>query len=331
MVRRVVAHVFVEDLELPVLSSGDFHHLSRVLRLQAGEPVTASDGRGGVRLCSWAGSPTLHPIEEISRVAAATPTLTIALSIVKGERPEWAVQKLTEVGVDRVVLMTTARSVVRWGGLDRRRGAGGAGARAGGGGGAGGDAGGAGAGGAGPGPGAGAGPGAGGAGPGAGGAAGYGGSAGGIAAGSSEGGGHTTARQVERLREVARNAAMQSRRAWLPTVEGPVAFAEFVASASGELAGATDQPGFGFDVGLGLGAGPPQAAGLALAVPGGGPPTLANPVVLIGPEGGWSEDELAAVPCRVGLSSQVLRAETAAVAAGVLLSALRSGLVAPAE
>jgi RsmE family RNA methyltransferase len=52
-------------------------------------------------------------------------------------------------------------------------------------------------------------------------------------------------------------------------------------------------------------------------------------MLLIGPEGGWSASELVAAPATVGLGPTVLRAETAAVAAGALLVALRSGLVAP--
>jgi RsmE family RNA methyltransferase len=56
-------------------------------------------------------------------------------------------------------------------------------------------------------------------------------------------------------------------------------------------------------------------------------------LVLTGPEGGWSEAELAladSVP-RVALGEPVLRAETAAVVAGSLLCALRAGIVAQAQ
>jgi 16S rRNA (uracil1498-N3)-methyltransferase len=116
-------------------------------------------------------------------------------------------------------------------------------------------------------------------------------------------------RQLERLREVARQAAMQSRRSWLPTVDGPVAFSALV----GAQAGKAD----------------PE---IALAVQGGGPLTLSTPTVLVGPEGGWTDTELASVPAvrHVSLGPNVLRAETAAMAAGVLLVALRAGLVVPA-
>ncbi len=108
---------------------------------------------------------------------------------------------------------------------------------------------------------------------------------------------------LDRLRRVAREAAMQSRRAWLPEV---LAVASVTALARDT---------------------PPGA--LALAEPGGDPPTLAHPTVLVGPEGGWTEGELAQVEARVGLNPQVLRVETAAIAVGALLGALRSGLVGP--
>src|SRR5690606_13464725 len=47
--------------------------------------------------------------------------VTVAAPPVKGDRPEWMVAKLTELGVDRIVLVETARSVVRWSGARSRR------------------------------------------------------------------------------------------------------------------------------------------------------------------------------------------------------------------
>ena len=68
---------------------------------------------------------------------------------------------------------------------------------------------------------------------------------------------------------------------------------------------------------------------LVLARPGGSPPSLARTVVAVGPEGGWDPDEEACFGPGVGLGPTVLRAETAAVAAGTLLCGLRSGLIGP--
>jgi 16S rRNA U1498 N3-methylase RsmE len=52
-------------------------------------------------------------------------------------------------------------------------------------------------------------------------------------------------------------------------------------------------------------------------------------VVAVGPEGGWDDDELERFRLGLGLGPTVLRAETAAVAAGAVLCGLRSGVVAP--
>jgi 16S rRNA (uracil1498-N3)-methyltransferase len=107
-------------------------------------------------------------------------------------------------------------------------------------------------------------------------------------------------RAVERLRRVAREAAAQCRRTWLPQVCGVTPL-----SGLASLAG-----------------GPP-----CLAQPGAGPPSLADPVVAVGPEGGWDEVELACSGPGVGLGPTVLRAETAAVAVASLLCSLRSGVI----
>ena len=217
--RSSAAHVVVASLAAPVLDDGDVHHLARALRLRPGEVVTATDGAGSWRSCRWTGT----GVEADGPVVAEprpAPALTVGFAPVKGDRPEWTVQKLTELGVDRIVVVCAARSVVRWEGP-------------------------------------------------------------------------RAAAALDRLRRVAREATMQSRRCWLPEVTGVLT--------------------------------PAALPDAALAEPGGDPPTLVRPAVLVGPEGGWTPEELAAAPATVGLGALVLRAETAAVAAAVLLGALRSG------
>ena len=44
LVRRAAAHVVVADLDSPRLSGDDAHHLGAVLRLRAGELVSAQTG-----------------------------------------------------------------------------------------------------------------------------------------------------------------------------------------------------------------------------------------------------------------------------------------------
>jgi len=220
-------HVFVEDLEAPAIDGADRHHLERVLRLRPGDPLTVSDGAGRWRACRY--GTRLEIIGDVIAVAAAKPPITIAFAVTKGERPELVVQKMTELGVDRIVPFTAARSVARWsGGRADRHG--------------------------------------------------------------------------ERLRRVAREAAMQSRRVRLPEVSDVATFDEVAAL--------------------------PRAA---LAERHGSPPTLTRPVLIIGPEGGWTDTERGAGLPEVGLGPGVLRSETAAITAAAVLTALRARIVTASD
>jgi 16S rRNA (uracil1498-N3)-methyltransferase len=223
------AQVFSSDLDQLKLSTEDLHHLSRVLRLHAGEEVIVADGAGSWRRTVWADGAVLPVTDRQGPGGDGQPALTVAFAPTKGERPEWVVQKLTELGIDRIVPLMSERSVVRWTG-ERGRSA------------------------------------------------------------------------VERLRRVAREAAGQCRRVWLPEI---TEVTEFAALAS-------------------LG----QGGAVVLAQLSGDRPDVSQHVVAVGPEGGWSEAELAAGLPTVGFGLSVLRAETAAVTAGALMTSLRTGTVA---
>ena len=214
--RSSAAHFFVESLCDPTLQPDDAHHLFRVLRIRDGECVTVSDGCGGWQATKVVGH-SLRPVGEPTMEPVA-PWLTIASAIPKGDRAEWMVQKLTEVGVSEIVLLHCDRSVVRWEG-DRAE------------------------------------------------------------------------KQRARACRVVKEAAMQSRRVWLPAITGPHACTEVLARDSVAVA---------------------EPAGVAASALGWRPSTI-----VIGPEGGFSDNELAAATTLVALGPNVLRIETAAVVAAV--------------
>jgi 16S rRNA (uracil1498-N3)-methyltransferase len=112
--------VFVDDLDAPKLNDDDHHHLSRVLRVHDGAPITMADGRGRWRSARFDESP--EPDSCIHVIDAVSPQVTVAFALVKGGRPELVVQKLTELGVDVIIPFVAERSVVRWDrGRDERR------------------------------------------------------------------------------------------------------------------------------------------------------------------------------------------------------------------
>ncbi len=228
-------HVLVDavDVDAPELSDDDLHHLTRVLRLRAGDSLTVGDGAGAWRLCRFAGvgaRSLLEPVGEVVSAPAPSPELAVGFAVLKGGRSETVVQKLTELGIDRIVPFVAERSVVRW---DAAR----------------------------------------------------------------------AQRLLQRWQRVAAEAVMQSRRLWLPQVSAPERF-------------------FELDLSDAVLADPDPAAGALSAC---------QNFVMVGPEGGWSSEEAAAVGRRVCLSSQILRAETAAVAAAALLAARRSGHLPASE
>lgn len=216
-------HVLVDDVAVPALTADALHHLGKVRRLRAGDPLTVTDGRGAWRPCRFSGGADLEPAGTVVRVPAPQPELTVAFALTKSDKPDLVVQKLTELGVDRIVPFRAERSVVRW---DDAK----------------------------------------------------------------------AARQHERLVAIARAACEQSHRCWLPVVEPVTDVADLAARGAVRL----DRGPVGI--------------------------SLDHPVVAVGPEGGWSESERAALPRATGVGPHVLRAETAAITAGALLGAMRSGL-----
>src|SRR5690242_36090 len=104
---------YVDDLEHPDLGADDLHHLTRVLRLRAGAALTVGDGRGRWRPARLDGL-TVEPTGPIEAVEAPPPPVAVGFALVKGDKPEVVVQKLTELGVDRIVPFRAARSVVVW-------------------------------------------------------------------------------------------------------------------------------------------------------------------------------------------------------------------------
>jgi 16S rRNA (uracil1498-N3)-methyltransferase len=219
--RTTSAHVIVEPEVLDgaeiVLDGDTEHHLRRVVRLRDGETVSVTDGRGRWRLTSvrLQGSDLL--LESTGEVVVSPPRpdpLTLAVAMPKGDRLDWLVQKVTEIGVDRIVLLHAERSVVRW---------------------------------------------------------------------KPE----KAPAQLARLQRIADEAGRQSRRVWRVEIEAPVPAVDVldrfvVAEPGGRRIGPDDRS------------------------------------VAIGPEGGWSDRELDAARDRVTLGANILRTETAAVAASAL-------------
>jgi 16S rRNA (uracil1498-N3)-methyltransferase len=236
LLRDAAGFIYVEDLDNPEPSPEDARHLLSVLRLRQGEVVVASDGNGAYVACEVAAQPSsrgrsravdvevLATTDEIVRTDSPEESCCVAFVMPKGDRADWTVQKLTELGVDAIVPLMSDRSVVRLDSAECKK-------------------------------------------------------------------------RGERFRRIAKEAGAQSRRTRLPVMPDPMTFADYLASCATGL------------------------ESLAIAEPGGAGIETTTRSILVGPEGGWSQAELDAVPFRIGMGETILRAETAAIVAGTLLVA----------
>lgn len=215
-------HVFVPSTDQLVLSDDDLAHFERSLRMRDGDPCTVSDGAGSWAKAVLRAGGRVEVDGEWHTVAAPRYQVTVGFSLVKGQKPELVVQKLTEIGVDQIVGLVADRSVVRW---DETK----------------------------------------------------------------------VDKALHRWRRIALEAAMQSHRVRLPKIVGVVDAKSFLSDGDS----------------------------VSLAHFDGTPVDAQHRCIAIGPEGGWSDDELGLSSQRVSLGDGVLRAETAAIVAATLMTAAR--------
>lgn len=98
------------------LCGSEAHHLQHVMRAQAGDEVTLFDGSGKEftarveRLERSQVQLAVLASHEVNRESARR--ITVGVALPKGERQRYLVEKLTELGVHRLVPLRTERSVV---------------------------------------------------------------------------------------------------------------------------------------------------------------------------------------------------------------------------
>jgi 16S rRNA (uracil1498-N3)-methyltransferase len=204
--------------------------------LRPGDRLTSGDGEGAVATCvveRVTKDELVARVEDRGMVSRPTPHVAVHISAPKGERLSWAVQKLTEIGVDSIILVEASRNVRRW---------------------------------------------------------------------WSEEEGQNAAR---RLQKIAREAAKQSRRAYVPGLGGPIPWASAVdaSTSEGSLVMLWER----------------AEVGLRSLLPRDAPGPVA---LLVGPEGGIPDEDARAAESDgallASLGPTILRTETAAIVAATL-------------
>ena len=99
------------------LDGSEAHHLAHVMRAKPGDQITVFDGVG------WEATAIVESVGRRDvQLQIATPAaisrelpfeLELAVALPRGERQEWLVEKIVEVGVTRLVPLNCERSVAR--------------------------------------------------------------------------------------------------------------------------------------------------------------------------------------------------------------------------
>lgn len=91
------------------------HQLTKVLRMKTGDTIQVFDGKGG----EWTVSVnsiekkrvTLFVMSQSTLKEGSKISLRVYLPIIKKDRLEWAAEKLTEIGAQSIVFVTTTRTL----------------------------------------------------------------------------------------------------------------------------------------------------------------------------------------------------------------------------
>lgn len=99
------------------IEGDEARHLSRVMRVKTGDLVELFDGQGtswsATVMCIERNKVTLHLDAKYTDKTSQQPVVTLAVALPKGERQKWLIEKITELGTDYLIPLSTARSVAQ--------------------------------------------------------------------------------------------------------------------------------------------------------------------------------------------------------------------------
>lgn len=116
---KMLSAFFLADFNLNdkfiTLDKKESHHAISVRRIKVGEEVYLTNGQGLVARgkCTSADQKLEVSIVEIIKIDKFKPQVTVAQAVLKGERSDFAVELMTEVGVCEIVFWPAERSVAK--------------------------------------------------------------------------------------------------------------------------------------------------------------------------------------------------------------------------
>jgi 16S rRNA (uracil1498-N3)-methyltransferase len=104
----------LNDESILTLSEENSRHIAQVLRMTVGEKINLTDGRGALLTATIINDHKKHcqvQVSERRSVERPVPSITIAISLLKNAtRFEWFLEKATETGVSKIILLNCERT-----------------------------------------------------------------------------------------------------------------------------------------------------------------------------------------------------------------------------
>jgi 16S rRNA (uracil1498-N3)-methyltransferase len=105
---------FVDEIRggMAELTGDDARHLTRVLRVEPGQRYEVSDGRSAwlAEIAEAHGPRVVFRMIEPAQTAGLPVRIVLCAALIKFDRLEWMIEKVTELGVDSILPVETARS-----------------------------------------------------------------------------------------------------------------------------------------------------------------------------------------------------------------------------
>jgi 16S rRNA (uracil1498-N3)-methyltransferase len=116
-----VRRIFVDKLKmkngLALLAGPPHKYVTQVLRKGAGDRVDLLDGKGYLYRCTISSVRSkelfLQVVDVVHNPEEKRPKVTLCVSPIKGPRMDWLIEKVTELGVDRIVPTLFKRTVIK--------------------------------------------------------------------------------------------------------------------------------------------------------------------------------------------------------------------------
>ncbi len=115
MITVIITTEAVEGNVIIINEKNDINHLKNAFRVKIGEEIRAVDGENEYfcKILEVEKHQIILEITEIKNIEQTKVNIVAGISILKNDKMELTIQKLTEIGIDKIIPVETKRTIVK--------------------------------------------------------------------------------------------------------------------------------------------------------------------------------------------------------------------------